>query len=210
MVLTIGTHELANDALESGVARLAYGLLRFLMLALGIVVALHLLALLGPLPAPVKASPLPWPVVLTMVAFGGAALTVCLQGHRRDLPWIAAAAVLAYGIQELTKAVFGGSGSPLIAALVLGIVANLYGRIPGHIPGTVLVPGLLQLAPGFLGTQTVIGLIGRGGDAAVQPARAFDVFIILLQLVLGLVLADVLVGRQSRRPLAGRESAAAS
>ena len=103
---------------------------------------------------------------------------------------------------------FGGSGSPLVAALALGIVANLYGRIPGHIPATVLVPGLLQLAPGFLGTQAVIGLIGRGGGGAVQPAGFFDVFIILVQLVLGLVLADVLVGRQSRRLIAGRTPAA--
>jgi uncharacterized membrane protein YjjP (DUF1212 family) len=35
MVVTVGVHEMANDALESGVVRLAYGLLRFVMLAFG-------------------------------------------------------------------------------------------------------------------------------------------------------------------------------
>jgi uncharacterized membrane protein YjjB (DUF3815 family) len=136
---------------------------------------------------------------LLMAMLGGAVLTVCLQGHRRDLPWMAGAALLAFGTQELTKVVFGGHGSPLLAAVVLGVAANLQARLPGHIAATVTVPGLLQLAPGFLGTEAVLGFIGRGWGAGVEPARLFDVLLTALQLVLGLLLAEVLVGRKPDR-----------
>jgi uncharacterized membrane protein YjjP (DUF1212 family) len=191
MVLTIGTYELANGALESGVVRMAYGLLRFLMLAYGLAVALRLFPLVASLPDYVAAEKLPWPVVLLVVAIGGAALTFCLQGRPRDLPWMAAAALLAFGAQELTEALFGGRGSPLLAALILGAAANLYGRAPGRIPATIVIPGLLQLAPGFLGTEAVFGLLRHGAPAA-QDAHFFDVLLTALQLVTGLVIAEVL------------------
>jgi uncharacterized membrane protein YjjP (DUF1212 family) len=191
MVLTIGTFELANGALESGVVRLAYGLLRFLMLAFGLSVALRLFPLLAPLPAYVAVEKLPWPVALLVVAIGGAALTFCLQGRPRELPWMAVAALVAYGAQELTKAVLGGRGSPLLAAMILGLCGALYARRPGRVRATIVIPGLLQLAPGFLGTEAVFGLL-RSGAPAAESARFFDVLMIALQLVTGLVLAEVL------------------
>ena len=39
MVITIGVHELANEALESGTVRLVYGLICFALLGAGIVAA---------------------------------------------------------------------------------------------------------------------------------------------------------------------------
>jgi uncharacterized membrane protein YjjP (DUF1212 family) len=197
MVLTIGTYELANGALESGVVRLAYGLLRFLMLAFGLAVAVKLFPLFAPLPAYAAAHKPPWPVALLVVAVGGAALTYCLQGRPRDLPWMTAAAVLAFGAQELTKALFGGRGSPLLAATVLGVGAALYARGPRKVRGTIVIPGLLQLAPGFLGTEAVFGLLRRGAPAA-ESAQLFDVLLTALQLVTGLVLAEALVGPRPR------------
>ena len=202
MVITVATHELANDALESGVVRLAYGLLRFLMLAFGITAAVKIWTLLAQREPLVSATPLPWLLVLAIVAVGGVALVFCLQGRRRDLPWIIGAAVLAFGTQELTKVLFGGRGSPLLAALVLGVAAHLQARLPGHVPATVLVPGLLQLAPGFLGSEAVVNLLG-GGATGAEPARFFDVFMVALQLVTGLVLADVLVGRRTEAVIEG-------
>jgi uncharacterized membrane protein YjjP (DUF1212 family) len=204
MVLTIGTYELANDALESGVSRLAYGVLRFLMLGLGIAVALRLFPLVAPLPAVVIASPLSRPVTLLLVALGGAALTVCLQGRKEDLPWMATAALFAFGVQELTKVIFGGRGSPLLSALLLGVASYLYARLTGKIPATFVIPGLLQLAPGFLGTQAMFDLLGGRGGSYVEPARFFDVFMTALQLVTGLLLADILAGRATRARFEGK------
>jgi uncharacterized membrane protein YjjP (DUF1212 family) len=200
MVLTIATYELANDAVESGVGRIAYALLRFLMLGFGIAVAMRVFPLLAPLPPQVTSTALPTPLTLLLVAIGGASLTVCLQGRRRDLPWMAAAALFAFGTQELTKALFGGRGSPMLSAFLLGIAGNFYARLTDKIPATFVIPGLLQLAPGFLGTQAVFDLLGGGGSSAVgaQEARFFDVFMTSLQLVTGLLLADVLAGRAVR------------
>jgi uncharacterized membrane protein YjjP (DUF1212 family) len=203
MVLTIATYELANDALESGVARLAYALLRFLMLGFGIAVALRLFPFLAPLPSRVISSPLPRPITLALVALGGAALTVCLQGRKGDLPWMALAALFAFGVQELTKVLFGGHGSPMLSALLLGVAADLYARLTGKIQATFVIPGLFQLAPGFLGTQAVFDLLG-GGATGIDQARFFDVCMTALQLVTGLLLADVIAGAPLRARFARR------
>jgi uncharacterized membrane protein YjjP (DUF1212 family) len=194
MVLTLATAEMANGALESGVIRLAYGLLRFLMLGFGMAAAARLWMLFGALPAHFQHAPLPGPVVLALVAVGGAALTVCMQARPRDLPWIVGAATLAYGVQELTKMLLGGHGSPLAAAFVLGVAGLGYARLPGRAAGTVLFPGLLQLAPGFIGIEAVVTLLGEraGGE------RFFDVLMTALQLVTGLLLAEALLARRER------------
>jgi uncharacterized membrane protein YjjP (DUF1212 family) len=198
MVLTIGTYELANDALESGVARLAYALLRFLMLGFGLAVAIRVFPFVAPLPSRVISSPLPRVVTLLLVAIGGAFLTFCLQGRKRDLPWMALAAVFAFGAQELTKALFGGRGSPMLSAFLLGVAANLYARLTGKIPATFVIPGLLQLAPGFLGTEAVFNALAGAGGPSLDQARLFDVFMTALELVTGLLLADILAGRALR------------
>jgi uncharacterized membrane protein YjjP (DUF1212 family) len=193
MVLTTGIHELANDALESGTTRVAYGILRFLMIAFGIVAATKLWTLAAPLPPLVTSTPFPWPVALALVTLGGAALTVVLQGRARDLPWIAGAALIAYGTHQLTILLFGGHGSLFLAALVLGIAAGLQARLPGHVPGTMLIPGLLQLAPGFAGIEDILSVLGRGHHAAT-PGPFFNVFLNALQLVTGLLVAELLLG----------------
>ena len=192
MVLTTGVHELANDALESGTIRIAYGILRFVMVAFGIIAAAKLWALFTPLPPRVINTPFSWPVALALVTAGGAALTLVLQGRARDLPWIVAAAFIAYGAHKLTILVFGGQGSLFLAALVLGIAAGLQARLPGHNAATMVIPGLLQLAPGFLGTQDILGALGRGAHGG--DMHFINVILAALQLVSGLLAAEILVG----------------
>jgi uncharacterized membrane protein YjjP (DUF1212 family) len=192
MVITIAIHELANDALESGTVRLAYGLLRFTMLALGIAVALGAWTLVLPAPPIVTVTPLPLPLVLALLAIGGLALVVCLQARARDAPWIVAAVLLAYGAQQIGRHLLGEQSAPLLAALLLGLAAELFARQPGRLAVTVVAPGLLQLAPGFLGTQAMFHLLGGhpGGEQSL-----FRVVLVALQLVIGLLLAHVLLRR---------------
>ncbi|WP_244224707.1 threonine/serine ThrE exporter family protein [Corallococcus sicarius] len=202
MVVTLGAAELVSESVEAGMTRLTYGLLRFLLLGVGIVAAARLWTLLLPLPADAQATPLPEPLVLALVALGGIALTVCMGGRRRELPWIVGAVLLAFGTQELTKLLFGGRGSPLLASFVLGIAGLLYARWPGRTATTVIMPGLLQLAPGFLGTQVIVALLQPGVPASGE--RFFDVLLVAAQLVLGLVFASAVVsapGLPSRRPV---------
>ncbi|RKH86125.1 hypothetical protein D7Y13_42280, partial [Corallococcus praedator] len=96
-----------------------------------------------------------------------------------------------YATQAAAKAVLGDRGSPLVSAFVLGVAGLLYGRGKDRMPMTVIMPGLLQLAPGFVGTQALVALLGAGGAGA--NARLFDVLLVALQLVLGLVFATVVV-----------------
>lgn len=191
MVIVIGTHELANEALESGVVRLAYGLLRFVMLAVGIAAALHVWNLFAVVPHTHHEAGLPIPVVLAILVAGGLALIPCLQLRRRDALPVVLAVLAAHGTMVLSKLVFGEQGAPLAAAFVLGTLAQLYGRLPGHFAGTVMIPGLLQIAPGFLGTTAVLNMLGGKSQASFFP-----VMMVTMQLLIGLVLANVLFGRK--------------
>jgi uncharacterized membrane protein YjjP (DUF1212 family) len=192
MVVTLGSLELATESVEAGVPRLAYGLLRFLMLGVGIAAAGTLWSFVWPMPTHLAAQALPPLVTLGLVAVGGVALSVCMAGRPRDLGWIVGAVVLAYGTQAVAKLLLGERGSPLLAAFVLGVVGLLYGRGKGRMPMTVIMPGLLQLAPGFVGTQAIVALLGVG-SAGADDARLFNVLLVALQLVMGLVFATVVV-----------------
>ncbi|MCP3101195.1 threonine/serine exporter family protein [Myxococcus sp. K15C18031901] len=190
MVVTLGAAELVDESVEAGLSRLTYGLLRFLMLGVGLAAAGTLWTLWAPLPSPTRATQLPELVLALVIAVGGLALSVCMSARRRDTPWIVGAVLLAWGIQELSKHVLGEQGSPLVSAFVLGVAGQLYGRLPDRLPATLIYPGLLQLAPGFVGTRAMLALLGAQG--AGDPAKLFEVFLVALQLVMGLVFASML------------------
>ncbi len=187
MIVTLGIHELAHEAPESGVVRLAYGLLRFLMIAVGVGAAAHLWRLFAPLAESLAPAPLPGWAVTTALIMAGIALTVCLQGSRRDLLWVVFGTLLAFYAQLLTKHLFGEPGSPFLATFVVGIAAGLQARLPDHVAGTVLVPGFLQLAPGFLGVQSMLLLLR--GEAPAEGVSIFNVLLVATQLALGLLAA---------------------
>ncbi|MCY1047112.1 threonine/serine exporter family protein [Corallococcus sp. bb12-1] len=191
MVVTLGSLELATESVEAGLPRLTYGLLRFLMMGVGITAAGTLWEFFLPLPPHFAAQALPPLVTLVLVGIGGVALTVCMSGRPRDVGWIVCGVLIAYATQAAAKAVLGDKGSPLVSAFVLGVAGLLYGRGKDRMPMTVIMPGLLQLAPGFVGTQALVALLGAGGAGA--KARLFDVLLVALQLVLGLVFATVVV-----------------
>ncbi|QQR43738.1 threonine/serine exporter family protein [Myxococcus xanthus] len=204
MVVTLGSLELASESVEAGMTRLVYGLLRFLMIGVGIVAATTLWGFLWPIPEYSDVHVLsPW-VTFLLLAVGGVALAVCMAGRRRDLVGIVGGVLLAYGTQAGMKAVLGEQGSPMMAAFVLGVAGLLYGRGGQRMPMTVIMPGMLQLAPGFMGTQAIIALLGMGRPGA-EDARLFDVLMVALQLVLGLVFATLVV--PPRIPVDGDDTA---
>ncbi|RKG51064.1 hypothetical protein D7X30_36630 [Corallococcus sp. AB011P] len=189
MVVTLGSLELALGAVEAGLPRLMYGLLRFLMLGVGIAAAGTLWRFGGPLPPHFEQHALPPLLTFFVVAVGGGALSVCMSGRPRDVAWIVGGVLLAYGTQVLTKMLLGDRGSPLLSAFVLGVAGLLYGRGRDRMPMTVIMPGMLQLTPGFIGTEAIVALLGAGAE----DARLFNVLLVALQLVLGLVFATVVV-----------------
>ena len=200
MVLTVGIHELASEELESGVVRVGYGMLRFAMLAVGIAAAVNVAHFASAVPQ-VTATPLPFPVVLVIVGVGGLALVACLQGPRRDTLAIVAAVLVAYAAQELSKRVVGEHGAPMLSAFALGTVAYLHANATGRSVPVMMVPGLLQLAPGFLGTESVLRLLGQGGSPH-ETDTFFRVTVIAVQLATGLLVAGLLFRRREVTPAA--------
>ncbi len=201
MVVTIGAHEVVTEvSVEAGLVRLAYGLLRFVMLALGIVAAAKLWLLSGALPAPVPAHGLPVAAVVAILVPGGLALVVVVQGRARDAGWMVAAVLVAWGAEKLTKEAFGSDGSPFLATFALGVFAYVQARLPGHLPATVIFPGLMQIAPGFLGAETVVALLR---PSAADAGKTFlHVLLVALQIVTGLMAASLAQGSVARRATA--------
>jgi uncharacterized membrane protein YjjP (DUF1212 family) len=199
MVLTIGVYEVANEGLEPGIFRLIYAGLRFLLIAIGLAMASQLWRPFGALPQ-VRATPLPMAVVTALVAIGGAVLTVCLQARLRDLPWVLFGTMLAFATDRLSKHLLGADGSPLLAALVLGVVALAVARKPQRAYGTMVIPGLLQLAPGFIGTEAVMRLMRVGAGLGSDEQTFFKVGVVTTQLAVGLMLAALIV--RHKRPQA--------
>lgn len=190
MVVTLAAQELASEAaVESGVIRLGYGLLRFVMIGAGALAAVRVWSLVGPVPPHIEAVPLPGVVVAAALAAGGLALVACMQARPADAPWIVAAVLFAWGTQEATRLAVGGRGSPFVAALLVALAGSLYGRLPRKIPATVVFPAMMQLAPGFLGTQAVFTSLRP--DAAATPATFLDMLIVAVELVLGLLIGAV-------------------
>lgn len=196
MVIAIGTHELASGSLDAGVARVAYGILRFTMLGAGILAVYKLWGIFAEVPVSHDATPLPALAVLAVIIVGGAALTFCLEARLRDVVWMVAGALVAYGAQVLARDFLKtDDGAPALAAFILGSVAYLQARITGGVPFTMIIPGLLQLAPGFLGTQSVFSVL------AGHPTSAggFRVILVAVQLVLGLVVASAIFSHSGSR-----------
>jgi uncharacterized membrane protein YjjP (DUF1212 family) len=201
MVVTIGVHELANEELESGTVRLVYGLVCFALLGAGVVAAFTISDLVGLAPPHVTAHKLPDLVVLACVAVGGLALVVCLQARPRDVIWVVAAVIIAFGAQELTRMPVGQRGAPILAAFVLGVAGYLQARIPGHIAFTMIIPGLLQLAPGFMGTEATFAMLtAHKGESG---GNYYGVVVLAVQLGIGILAASLIFRRRRPRTRAG-------
>lgn len=196
MTIVLGVHELVRGTVEAGAPRMIYGFLRFVMLAAGMTAAFKLWALFAPVRS-VPAEPLPVPAVLALLVAGGAALVCCTHARAIDAPAMVMGVLVGYGSQAVAKLVFGDVGAPFVAAFLLGAVGQLYARwLRDRIAATVTVPGLLQLAPGFLGTEAVFELLrGERGDSTGM----FQVALVAVELVLGLLVANALFARRFAR-----------
>lgn len=197
MVVTIGTHELVSEAVESGLARLSYGLVRFLMMAFGVSAAATLWSAVGNLPGTQVATRLPFVWEFPVVAIGGLALMFCMQGRRRDLLWIVSGVLIAFSVQEWTKLVFGGNGSPFITSFVLGLAGVLMLGRRGRPPHLLVMPGLLQIAPGFIGHEAILALLSNGTFPG-SGESFFRVLLSALQIVFGLAVAALFSGAPRR------------
>ena len=98
--------------------------------------------------------------------------------------------------------IFPPDGSAFLATFLLAAVSIVQYRLGGRLPAILLIPGILQLSPGFLGTKTVFALLRPGANASSDTI--FHVLLLALQLVSGLLVAEAAFGYHGPRPSSRR------
>ncbi len=187
--LTLALHELANQELVAGTARLGKVFSTLLALGCG---ALLGFAAAGPAllrvgdvrPHPVAATF--WFVAVIVMSVG---LSIDLDARLRDFVWVFAASFVAFATSHL----FGllpihGIGA-FAAAFVCGTVANLGARFLRVPQPVMLVPALLVLVPGSLSYESVLFAFQQNiNSALIFAANAVTAAILL---VAGLLLSQL-------------------
>lgn len=194
--LTLALHELANDFLVAGVARLGRVVAVLLALGCGAFLALpvvpSLLAAGNIQTHPVAATF--WIIASLCMALG---LSIDLDARARDFIWVFASCMVAL----LTAHIVGTSpihaGSAFASAFVCGIVANIGARFLRVPQAIMLVPALIVLVPGSLSYESVLFAVTQNIGAALTFAA--NATFAAIQLVAGLLLSQLVLPASALR-----------
>ncbi len=187
--LTLALHELANNNLVAGVARLGKVLSVLLALACG---ALLGFALLGPKllqTGEVHTHAVAgrwWILAAVLISIG---LWIDLDSRPRDLIWVFAACFVALLTSHLLAGTPVHTVSAFASAFVCGIVANLGARFLRLPQPVMLVPALLVLVPGSLSYESVLFAFQQNISSALTFAT--NAAFAAVQLVAGLLLSQL-------------------
>ncbi|MBV8433652.1 MAG: threonine/serine exporter family protein [Candidatus Eremiobacteraeota bacterium] len=187
--LTLALHELANDFLVAGVARLGKVLSVLLALGVGAFLGLamfpSLLSSGNVAPHPVSAM---WWIVASLCLSVG--LSIDLDARLRDSAWVLGACFMALLATHVLSATPAHNVSAFLASFICGTVANLgarYLRVPQAI---MLVPALLVLVPGSLSYESVLFAFQENINTALTLGT--NAVFAAIQLVAGLLLSQLL------------------
>ena len=187
--LTLALHELANDFLVAGVARLGKVLAVLLALGVGAFLGLAMLPWLlssgNVQPHPV--STVWWIVASFCLSIG---IAIELDARLRDFAWVLASCFIALLATHALSGTPAHTVSAFLASFICGTVANLgarYLRVPQAI---MLVPALLVLVPGSLSYESVLFAFQENINTALTLAA--NAVFAAIQLVAGLLLSQLL------------------
>ncbi|HKU81244.1 MAG TPA: threonine/serine exporter family protein [Candidatus Tumulicola sp.] len=194
--LTLALHELANDFLVAGVARLGRVFSTLLALGCGAFLAIAVVPWVlrsqNVATHPVAATW--WIVASVCMAIG---LSIDLDARLRDCVWVFAACFVAL----LTTHLLGGTSAHAVAAFlsafVCGMVANLgarYLRVPQAI---MLVPALIVLVPGSVSYESVLFAFQHNIDSALVLAA--NTIVAAIQIVAGLLFSQLMLPASTLR-----------
>lgn len=188
--LTVATMELASAHVVSGTARLVGAFATLVQLGFGVALG-HRIATW--LPAPPAAGPAPdigWLVPAAYVV-AGLAFCVKLKAAPRDIPWVVLATLFAAGGASLGNLWLGPELGALLGATVIGLLAHAYAR-KAHRPALLmLTPGILILVPGSLGFLSVESMLES--DVLAAAETAFRMILIATSLAAGVLVASVAI-----------------
>ena len=136
---------------------------------------------------------------------GSAGVDLPLSGTlRQDVPGILVASAAAFAGSRLPGMRLGNPLlGPFFAALVLGLVANLYARRRDPTPQLLLVPGLALLVPGLFGLRSLDSLLL--GHSITGVEQGFQMFMMTIALVAGLLFSNTIVTATRCEHLEGKQ-----
>lgn len=191
--LTLALHELANQDLIAGTARL--GRVFAILLSLGCgaflgfaVAGAGFINAADVQPHPV--GPAFWVAAIALLSFG---LSVDLDARFRDFAWVFLASIVALGTSYAFGRVPGAHQvAPFLASLICGLVANGGARFLRVPQPVFLVPALHVLVPGSLSYQSVLSVVSQNNYAGAA-ALAINALVVAVLIVAGLLLSQLIV-----------------
>jgi len=197
-ILTTAVFELSTGHVISGSGRLAAGMLRLVLLALGILAAAQLLGVPAAEVTDVSATAVsvlePW----VGVAVFGIGVVVFHGVRRASLAWILIVLYVAYAGQVLGGLLFGTTLSAFFGALAMTPVAMIVARQHNGPPALVsFMPGFWLLVPGALGLAGITSLLDedrlQGIDSLVTMGTS------MVGIALGVLLGMIVGGELTAR-----------
>ena len=190
--LTLALHELANQGLIAGTARLGRVFAILLQLGCGAFLGFAVVGAAFAHTADVQPHPVGpayWVAAVILLSIG---LSIDLDARLRDFSWVFFASIVALGTSYYFNLLPVHQVTPFIAALVCGLVANggaKYLRVPQPV---FLVPALHVLVPGSLSYQSVLWIVSTK-NYADAATLAINAVVAAILIVAGLLLSQLIV-----------------
>lgn len=188
--IVVGLAELAMQQLISGTARLAGAGLYVVFIGFGLVAGRQLGLRFLPASAEVLPQRLPewtiWPAVILLAL----SLMPILQIRRREWPWVAVGAALAYLGSRLGGLWLGTAGGAFCGALAAGFAAHIYQGLRGRPHVVMQLPGVFVLIPGNVGLFAMQAMLDKETTTGID--LLFSMTFTCISLVLGILFSNAL------------------
>jgi len=195
IALVDALEELANGQLTAGASRLAGVGAAFLTLTFGAITG-YAGAEVWPTIRDVEPTHLPEWFVLPALLAVAVGSTLRFRARTRDGWIILGASALALVGSRFGTAYVGHLAGPFLAAALLGMAGNLYARFSHRAAELIVVPGIALLVPGSVGYRSLECLLSQD-TTDIGVANAFDMFLIGIALVAGLLVSNSLVSERN-------------
>ncbi|KAF1716583.1 threonine/serine ThrE exporter family protein [Pseudoxanthomonas wuyuanensis] len=192
MTLTNAVNELTSQHLVSGTARFAGAMATILKLTVGSLIAVTLAQLLGLYPEVRALRPQPDWVEWGALVLAAYAFAVLFRAHRRDYPWVMAAAITGYLISRFAGLAWGSPVGIFLSALVLTACGNAFARWANRPGALIRVPGIIMLVPGSASLRGLMTLVQQQ-DVGVGQSALLGVTNIVMALIAGLLFGNLLI-----------------
>ncbi|MEL7472163.1 MAG: threonine/serine exporter family protein [Planctomycetota bacterium] len=195
LTITISVSELASRNMVAGSARLVSAATALLSLGFGAAIGARggtaFVDWMGWAAAAASPTPLPEWALLPALLSAAVGLTVVFHAPFRALLLFALVGGFSFGTARFCSLVVGPELAAFLAALAIGVVANIYARACRRPTALVTMPGIILLVPGSMGFRSISSFMSEDAVGGVQTA--FGVFLVATAIVMGLLLANAAV-----------------